>query len=120
MGNLGAFVDWYIEESFSYIKIYGCFASPHALPKFLPDRMICKEVAYQIVSTGVPKELKATRKRVWPTYPMQVGEYSLLDFGHAKVEDSTLEDIVLSSVEFERHDPHKVVETHLAQFNMKK
>jgi hypothetical protein len=120
MGNLGAIADWYIEESFSYIRVYGCFASPHALPKFLPDRLICREVAYQTVSAGITKELKATQKRVWPTYPIQVGEYSLLDFGHAKVEASSLEDIALSSIEFKRHDPHKVVENHLAQFNMKK
>jgi len=44
----------------------------------------------------------------------------LLDFGHAKVEASTLEDITLYSTEFKNHDPRKVVENHLAQFNMKK
>jgi hypothetical protein len=77
-------------------------------------------VAYQTVYAGITKELKATQKRVWPTYPIQVGEYSLLDFGHAKVEASSLEDIALSSIEFKRHDPHKVVENHLAQFGMKK
>jgi hypothetical protein len=41
-------------------------------------------------------------------------------FGHAKVEASALDDITLSTIEFKRHDPHKVVENHLAQFNMKK
>jgi hypothetical protein len=50
MGNLGTIADWYIEERFSYIKVYGCFASPHALPNFLPDSLICKEVAYQTIS----------------------------------------------------------------------
>jgi hypothetical protein len=44
----------------------------------------------------------------------------LLDFGHAKVEASSLEDIALSHIEFKMNDPHKVVENHLAQFNMKK
>jgi hypothetical protein len=119
-GKFRCNLDWYIEESFSYIRVYGCFTSPHALPKFLPDRLICREVAYQTVYVGITKELKATQKRVWPTYPIQVGEYSLLDFGHAKVEASALEDITLSSIEFKRHDPHKVVENHLAQFSMKK
>jgi len=43
-----------------------------------------------------------------------VGKYSLLYFGHVKGEASALEDISLSFIEFKRHDPHKVVENHLA------
>jgi hypothetical protein len=72
------------------------------------------------VSGGITKELKATQKRVWPTFPIQVGVFSLSDFGHAKVEASALEDIKLVDIEYKRHDPHRVVENHLAQFNMKK
>jgi hypothetical protein len=120
IGNLGAIADWYIEESFSYIRVFGCFTSPHALPRFLPDKLVCREVAYQTVSTGITKELKATQKRVWPTFPIQVGIFSLSDFGHAKVEALALEDIKLVDIEYKRHDPHRVVENHLAQFNMKR
>jgi len=76
--------------------------------------------AYRTVYAGIIKELKATQKRVWPTYPIQVGVYSLLYFGHAKVEAPALEYIALSSIEFKRNYPHKVVENHLAQFSMKK
>ena len=46
--------------------------------------------------------------------------FSLLDFGHSKVEAATLEDIKLVDIEFKRHDPQKIVETHLAQYNLKK
>jgi len=35
--NLGKIVDWYIEEDFSYIRVFGCSVPPHPLPKFLPD-----------------------------------------------------------------------------------
>jgi len=70
IGNLGAIVDWYIAESFSYIRVYGCFTSPHDLPKFLPDRLICREVAHQEIFVGITKELKATSKMVWETYPI--------------------------------------------------
>jgi hypothetical protein len=120
IGNLGAIADWYIEERFSYIRVFGCFTSPHSLPRFLPDRLVCREVAYQTVSGGITKELKATQKRVWPTFPIEVGIFSLSDFGHAKVEASTLEDIKLVDIEYKRHDPHRVVEIHLDQFNMKR
>jgi hypothetical protein len=68
---------------------------------------------------GIIEEFKETQKRVWKTYLIQVGEYSLLDFEHAKVEYSSLEGISLSSIEFKRHDPHKVVENSLSQIDMK-
>jgi hypothetical protein len=44
--NLKAISDWFIEESFSYVRVFGCSIPPHALPKFLPNRLVCREVAY--------------------------------------------------------------------------
>ena len=60
MGKLGKLVDWFIEENFSYIRVFGCSIPPHALPRFLPDRLVCIEVAYQTVTWGINKEMKAT------------------------------------------------------------
>ena len=34
MDNLGKITDLYIEENFSYIRIFGCLVPPHVLPKF--------------------------------------------------------------------------------------
>jgi hypothetical protein len=62
IGNLGTIADWYIEENFSYIRVFGCSISPHALPKFFPNRLICREVAYQTVVGGITKELKVDTK----------------------------------------------------------
>jgi hypothetical protein len=45
--------------------------------------------------------------------------FSLLDFGHSKVEVAALEDVKLVDIEFKRHDPHKIMENHLTQFNMR-
>jgi hypothetical protein len=120
MGNLGKLADWFIEENFSYIKVFGCSVPPHALPIFLPDRLVCREVAYQTVIGSINKELKAAPKKVWPTFPLQVGMFSLLDFSHSKVEVAALDDVKLVDIEFKRHDPHKIVENHMAQYNLKK
>jgi hypothetical protein len=46
--------------------------------------------------------------------------FSLLDFSHSKVEAVALEDVKLVDIEFKRHNPCKIVENHLAQFNMKR
>jgi len=32
MGNLGKLADWFIEENFSYIRVFGCLVPPHTLP----------------------------------------------------------------------------------------
>jgi hypothetical protein len=81
---------------------------------------VCREVAYRTVAGGINKELKAAQKNVWSTFPIQVGMFTLLDFGHSKVEAVTLEDVKLVDIEFKKHDPHKIVENHMAQFNMKR
>jgi len=75
---------------------------------------VCREVAYQIVAGGINKELRATQKKVWPNFPIQVGMFTLLDFGHSKVKATALEDVKLVDMEFKKHDPHKIVEYHLA------
>jgi hypothetical protein len=120
MGNLGKIADWFIDENFSYIRVFGCSAPPHALPRFLPDHLVCREVAYQIVTGGINKELKVAQKKVCPTFPLQVGMFSLLDFGHSKVEVVALEDVKLVDIEFKRNDPQKISENHLAQYNLKR
>jgi hypothetical protein len=69
---------------------------------------------------GINKELKEAQKKVWPTFPLQVGIFSLLDFNHSKVEDAALEDVKLVNIGFNRHDPHRIMENHLAEYNMKR
>jgi hypothetical protein len=119
MGNLKTVADWFIEENFSYVRVFGCSIPPHALPKFLPDRLVCREVAYQIITGGIGKELKAVQKKFWPTFPIQIGRFSLLNFGHSKVEVAALEDIKLVDLELRKHDPYQIVGNHLAHCNMK-
>jgi hypothetical protein len=66
------------------------------------------------VAGGISKEMKAAQKNVWSTFPIQVGMFTLLDLGHSKVEVAALEDFKLVDIKFKKHDPHKIVENHLA------
>jgi hypothetical protein len=120
MGNLGKITDLFIDENFSYIMVFKFLVPPHALPRFLPDQLICREVAYQTLTEGINKELKASQKKVWPTFPLQVGMFSLLDFNHSKVEAVALKDVKLVDIEFKRHGAKKIVENHLAQYSLKR
>jgi hypothetical protein len=80
---------------------------------------VCREVAYQIVTGGIDTELKASQKKFWPLFPVQIGKCSLLNFGHSKVEAAALDDIKLVDLELRKHDPYQVVGNHLTHCNMK-
>jgi hypothetical protein len=69
---------------------------------------------------GIRKELKGVSKKVWPPFPIRIGSYSLLDFGHAKAEAAALEEMKLVDIEFKKHDPSKVVRNHLASCGLKR
>jgi hypothetical protein len=51
---------------------------------------------------------------------LSIGSFSLLDFGHYKVEVAGLEEIKLVNIEFKKHDPHRVMGNHMASCNLKK
>ena len=40
--------------------------------------------------------------------------FTLLDFGHSKFKTAALVDDKLVDIKFKKHDPHKIVENHLA------
>jgi hypothetical protein len=44
--NLKEVSDWFIKDNFSYIRVFRCSIPLHALSKFLPDRLVCREVAH--------------------------------------------------------------------------
>ena len=90
------------------------------LPLFIPDKFSCSEVARQTVIGSVSKELKGYSKKVWSLFPIRLNSYSLLDFGHAKAEVATLEDLNLVSIEYKNHDPQRVVSNHLANCGLKR
>jgi hypothetical protein len=118
--NLSSIADWYVEAEFSYFRVFGASVPPHPLPLFIPDKLACREVARQIVISGVSKELKGYSKKVWSSFPIWLNSYSLLDFGHAKAEAAALEDLNLVSIEYKKHDPQRVVSNHLANCGLKR
>jgi hypothetical protein len=118
VGTLKAIADWFIEEGFSYVRVFGCSIPPHALLKFLPDRLVCREVAYQIITGGIDTELKSYQKKFWPLFPIQIGKCSLLNIGHSKVEAAALENIKFLDLELRKHDPYQILGNHLTHYNM--
>jgi hypothetical protein len=79
--NLSSVEDWYIEVEFSYIRVFGTSVPPYVMPLFLPEKLVCHEIARKTVLGGISKEVKGVSKKVWPPFPIHIGTYSLLDFG---------------------------------------
>ena len=102
--NLSSIVDWYVEAEFSYLRVFGASVPPHALPLFILDKLVFREVARQTLISGISNELKGYSKKVWPPFPVHLNSYYLLDFGHAKAEAVALEDLKLVLIEYKKHD----------------
>ena len=119
IGNLKEVVDWFIEENYSCIMVFRCSIPPHSLLKFLPDRLVYREVAHQIITGGIGIELKIAQKKLCPVFPIQIGRFSLLNLGHSKVEATTLEEVKLVNLKHRKHDPYQIVGSHMAHCGMK-
>ena len=74
---------FFVEESFSYIRVFGSSASPHILPFYVHNKLMVREVAYQTVGNGLTKSLKDSKKSLWPSFPIQCGTLTLSNFNHA-------------------------------------
>jgi hypothetical protein len=46
---------------------------------FIPDFLLMREIAYQTIRTGVTSFLMSNSKKLWPPFPVHIGNYSLLN-----------------------------------------
>jgi hypothetical protein len=60
--SLSSVADWYLEVEFSYIMVFSTSFPLYALPLFLPNKLLCHEIARQSVLGGINKELKGVSK----------------------------------------------------------
>lgn len=81
------------------------------MPRYVLDRLALRKIAYQTVGIGITKDLQSTSKIVWPTFPIQVGVFSLENVNHAKLEVATLENKLSYSI-LKKHDPLNIVWNH--------
>lgn len=65
--------NWFEEELFTYIKVWGNLAHPHVFALFIPNKLICREVAYHIVSCKITKVLREYSKKAWTIFPLKFG-----------------------------------------------
>jgi hypothetical protein len=68
-------MDWYLMEHNTYLKVYGAMKSLHLVPRFVLDRLVLQEVAYQTIINGVGEMIYRDKKVIWPPLPLYIGSY---------------------------------------------
>jgi hypothetical protein len=76
--------DWYMGKHYTYIRVFGCAHAPHILPKYVPNKLLGRDIAYQTMEEGITSFLAASSKRIWPRFPIKVGRFTLLNIPHAR------------------------------------
>jgi len=106
--DLTSISSWFGEENFTYIRVLVSITYPHVLPLHIPDKLLPMEIAYQIVEKGMTRNLKDSKKKVWPPFPLRYGTYTLHDFKHAEKEVEKTKDLNLAVIPKRQYDPNKV------------
>jgi hypothetical protein len=68
-----------MKKYYTFIRIFGATGPPHLLPKYVPDKLLAREIAYQTVEKGATSYLSREKKRYWPIFPLHIGQFSLLN-----------------------------------------
>lgn len=70
-------------KEFTYIRVSGVIASPHIFPKYVPNRILMKYIAFQIFEINITVGLLKRKVRGWPEMPLIVGLFQINNQGHA-------------------------------------
>ena len=104
--------DWYVGESFTYIRLYGSNAS-HMFPKVVPDRLVLEEISFQIVTEGIYKKCVALKRKLWPRLPITLGSLSVPTSTWASELSDHIMSLKIDFVRKRKHDPKGIVDLHL-------
>jgi len=106
--DLLAIGKYFIEEWFTYIRVFCSTADPHVLPLYVFDKLLAREIAYQTIGKGLTKILKDGKKSLWPTLPIKCNTFSLANFVHATKELAQMEALRLHTFPTRQFDQNKV------------
>lgn len=118
--DLPAVASWFGEEFFSYIRVFGSQARPHVLPLYIPDKLLAREISYQIMAESVTQTLKEEKKRGWPSFPLKIGVFTLQNYKHAEKEATKMQTLSLATIPSRLYDPKQTAYAALEQAKLTK
>jgi hypothetical protein len=84
-----------MRKYYTDVGIYGSTRPPHMLPKYIPEKRLAREIAYEIVEKGVIIYLSDKNKKYWTIFPLHIGRYSLSNKPHTEKQVEDIRDICL-------------------------
>ena len=57
--------NWYMLKDFTYIYLTRIMVAPHLLPRFVPDKLMLKEFAFQLFEIGQTADLIRRKLKAW-------------------------------------------------------
>lgn len=70
---------WFPINEGTTVRVFGTHKAPHALPKFVIDRTLLREVCHQMTQ-GFSKVLNKGKKKPWSPFPLTIGAYIVKKF----------------------------------------
>lgn len=106
--DLSSIGDWFGEEKFTYVRIFGSIVELHVLPLFVPDKLLAQEISYQLTVEGMSRSLSNSKKRMWPSFPFNCVHFTLNDFKHVEKEVAKINGFKLETIPGRQYDPQKI------------
>ena len=89
---------WFPFPGYTFIRVFGTYKAPHAMPRFVTDKMLIQEVCFQM-SHGFSSILSKGKKKPWPTLPLTIGAYTVKDFREVAAEAEAMRSYQLGALE---------------------
>ena len=83
--TLSQVAHWFPFAKYTFIRVFGSFRAPHAMPHFVIDRILMQEVCFQM-SSGFSRVLSKGKKKPWPALPLTIGAYTVKYFREVEAE----------------------------------
>lgn len=99
---------WFGEEKNTSIIVFGSIEAPQVLPYYVRDKLLTREIPYQIAGDGLTKALKEMKIYFWPTFPLQCSSFILHDYGNVTKEIENITSLKLATIAGQQFDPNKV------------
>jgi len=82
--------DWYLWKYYRYNGVYRNSKAPHLLPKYVLDKSLIQEISYQTIRIEIKSLLLGSSKNICPTFPINIGNYTLSNGPHDRKEAEAL------------------------------
>jgi hypothetical protein len=118
MQQLDNFQEWYNEKYYNYIRMYGATIYPHLLPKFVPNRLVLREITYQTILHGFNASLIKDKLKNFIHYSLLIRNYSIINSTFSIMESQAILEYRFTKGIFKRHDPKGMIGKHVIQLGI--